>query len=258
MKSVTVRNVTIGQGKPKICVPLVATTAEGIVAEAKSLLDMPVDIVEWRADWYEDALDKEKVLKAAEELRKVLGDKPLLFTLRTEKEGGEKALLVEDYIEINLAVAASGFVDLVDIELFTAGDEGARMIEEAHKARVKVIMSSHDFFKTPGRESMEGRLLKMQQMGADIPKLAVMPQSKRDVLTLLDVTLEMSQTLECPIVTMSMSSTGMVSRLTGETFGSALTFGAVGQRSAPGQPGAKELAEVLEMIHRNLDPEDVR
>ena len=65
MKSVTVRNVTIGQGKPKICVPLVATTAEGIVAEAKSLLDMPVDIVEWRADWYEDALDKEKVLKGA-------------------------------------------------------------------------------------------------------------------------------------------------------------------------------------------------
>ena len=144
-------------------------------------------------------------------------------------------------------------MDLIDIELFTAGEEGARVIEAAHKAQVKVIMSSHDFFKTPSREAMTGRLQKMQQMGADIPKLAVMPQSKRDLLALLEVTLEMSEALECPIVTMSMSSIGMVSRLVGETFGSALTFGAVGQRSAPGQPGARELAEVLEMIHRNLE-----
>lgn len=98
-----------------------------------------------------------------------------------------------------------------------------------------------------------GRLQKMYQAGADIPKLAVMPQSKWDVLALLAVTLEMSQALECPIVTMSMSSIGMVSRLVGETFGSALTFGAIGQRSAPGQPGAKELSEVLEVIHRNLE-----
>ncbi len=80
-----------------------------------------------------------------------------------------------------------------------------------------------------------------------------MPQSKWDVLALLAVTLEMSEALECPIVTMAMSSIGMVSRLTGETFGSALTFGAIGQRSAPGQPGAKELWEVLEVIHKNLE-----
>ena len=63
----------------------------------------------------------------------------------------------------------------------------------------------------------------------------------------------MSEALECPIVTMAMSSIGMVSRLAGETFGSALTFGAIGQRSAPGQPGAKELWEVLEVIHKNLE-----
>lgn len=253
MKSVTVRNVTIGKGRPKICVPLVAATAEEILKEAKGLLDEPADIVEWRADWYEDVLDREKVQNVAEGLRKVLGEKPLLFTLRTEQEGGEKALPPEEYIERNLAVIAGGFVDLIDIELFTAGDEGMRIIEAAHKAQVKVIMSSHDFFKTPSKEAMVGRLQKMQQMGADIPKLAVMPQSKRDLLALLEVTLEMSEALECPIVTMSMSSIGMVSRLVGETFGSALTFGAVGQRSAPGQPGARELAEVLEMIHRNLE-----
>ena len=101
---------------------------------------------------------------------------------------------------------------------------------------------------------MRGYLRKMQQLGADILKLAVMPQSRRDVLTLLEVTLEISEELvDNPIVTMSMASLGLVSRMVGETFGSAITFGAVGQRSAPGQPGARELAEVLEVIHRNYN-----
>lgn len=253
MKAVTVRKVAIGQGRPKICVPIVASTADEILKAAEGFRDIPADIAEWRADWYEDAARAEEVVKLAGRLRQALGEIPLLFTFRTEKEGGEKSLPLEEYIELNLAVVKSGFADLVDIELFTAGDEASRVIEEARKARVRVIMSSHEFFKTPTKDEMKGRLQKMQQAGADIPKLAVMPQSKWDVLALLEVTLEMSQTLECPIVTMSMSSIGMVSRLTGEAFGSALTFGAVGQRSAPGQPGAKELREVLEVIHRNLE-----
>lgn len=120
--------------------------------------------------------------------------------------------------------------------------------------QVRVICSTHDFFKTPPKEEMRGHLRKMQQLGADILKLAVMPQSRRDVLTLLEVTLEISEELvDNPVVTMSMASLGLVSRMVGETFGSAITFGAVGQRSAPGQPGARELAEVLEVIHRNYN-----
>ena len=160
----------------------------------------------------------------------------------------------KEYTDLNLAVAQSSFADLLDVELMTGDDEVTQIIEEAHRMQIKVIASNHDFFKTPSKESMMGRLRKMQQLGADILKLAVMPQSKRDVLTLLEVTLEMSEeAVNHPLVTMSMASMGMITRLCGETFGSALTFGAVGQRSAPGQPGARELAEVLEMIHRNLE-----
>ena len=253
MKPVVIRNIAIGQGRPKICVPIVASSADGILEAAKGFADLPVDIAEWRVDWYEDAASPEKVIRLAGCLRQVLGEMPLLFTFRTEKEGGEKSLPFEEYIELNLAAIKSGTVDLVDLELFTAGDRIGQMVQEARRARVRVMMSSHEFFKTPTKEEMMGRLQKMYQAGADIPKLAVMPQSKWDVLALLAVTLEMSQALECPIVTMSMSSIGMVSRLVGETFGSALTFGAIGQRSAPGQPGAKELSEVLEVIHRNLE-----
>lgn len=254
MKPVVVRNVAIGQGRPKICVPIVAAGEEGILSAAENMGEIPVDIVEWRADWYEDALKTEKVIRLAGLLREKLGEKPFLFTFRTAREGGEKALPPEEYEALNIAVIQSGYVDLLDVELMSGDEAVSRMMDEAHRKQVRVICSSHDFFKTPSREEMLGRLRKMQQLGADILKLAVMPQSKRDVLALLGVTLEMSEeAVDHPVVTMSMASLGMVSRLVGESFGSAISFGAVGQRSAPGQPGARELAEVLEMIHRNLE-----
>lgn len=254
MKPVVVRNVAIGQGRPKVCVPIVAAAKEEILRAAENMEEIPADIVEWRADWYEDALQTEKVVQLAGFLREKLGEKPLLFTFRTAREGGEKALPAEEYEALNTAVVQSGYVDLLDVELL-AGDEAVtRMLDEAHRRQVRVICSNHDFFKTPPKEEMLGRLRKMQQLGADILKLAVMPQSKRDVLALLEVTLEMSEeAVGHPVVTMSMASLGMVSRLVGEAFGSAISYGAVGQRSAPGQPGARELAEVLDMIHRNLE-----
>ena len=59
-------------------------------------------------------------------------------------------------------------------------------------------MSNHDFHKTPEAEEIIARLRKMQSFDADIPKIALMPQSTSDVLTLLAATLEMQEQL--PIV----------------------------------------------------------
>ena len=93
----------------------------------------------------------------------------------------------------------------------------------------------------------------MQQSGADILKIALMPQSKQDVLTVLAATLEMSeQHTDRPLITMSMAGTGVISRLAGEVFGSAITFGAASKTSAPGQIGVRQLADVLDIIHNNL------
>ena len=118
---------------------------------------------------------------------------------------------------------------------------------------MKVVASNHDFDKTPEKEELVHRLCKMQELGADIPKIAVMPQNKKDVLTLLAATEEMaSEHADRPIITMSMAGTGLVSRLCGEVFGSALTFGAVGKASAPGQMNAADLNTVLNLIHNSI------
>lgn len=253
MKTVQIKNITIGEGRPKICVPIVGKTAADIFAETKNILSLPVDLIEWRVDWYEDVFKTDKVLETARMLRDILGDVPLLFTFRTSKEGGERKICAEDYAALNIMAARSGYVDLIDVEIFT-GDEIVReIIRNAHEAGVKVIASNHDFFKTPSKEEIIKRLCMMQEAGADIPKIAVMPTCRQDVLTLLSATLEMAETYaDRPIITMSMAGTGVVSRLAGETFGSALTFGAAFKASAPGQISVQELRQVLDIIHDNI------
>ena len=250
---VEVRGVRIGEGIPKICVPIVGTTRDEILAAAKSFESVKKDVVEWRADWFNGVFDFAQVEAVLKELRRVLGNTPILFTFRTANEGGEKAIEPAAYAELNKRAAATGLIDLVDVEAFT-GDEVVRdIIESAHESGVVVVASNHDFEKTPEKDEIVRRLRKMQELGADIPKIAVMPQSRKDVLTLLSATEEMvSEYADRPIITMSMSATGLISRLCGECFGSALTFGAVGKASAPGQMNASDLSEILNLIHTSL------
>ena len=253
MNTIKVRDIEIGAGAPKIIVPIIGVTKEDILNEAKTFDSIPVDVVEWRVDWFEHVFETEQVIDVLKDLREVLGDTPILMTFRTSKEGGEKAITPEAYAELNLKAAKSGYVDLIDVEIFTGDAVVRRIIDGAHAAGVKVIASNHDFDKTPDKDDIVGRLHKMQDLGADIPKIAVMPQSKLDVLTLLSATEEMNRLYaDRPIITMSMAGTGVISRLCGEVFGSALTFGAAGKASAPGQMGVNDLNTVLNLLHKSL------
>ena len=250
MKAVEVRNIKIGDGIPKICVPIVGITKEDIINEAKTFDNIPVDVVEWRVDWFESVFDIEKVKDVLEDLRQVLKDTPILFTFRTSKEGGEKSIEPEDYAKLNIKAAQTGYVDFIDVEIFTGDAIVTKIIDGAHAAGVKVIASNHDFHKTPEKSDIIYRLRKMQDMNADIPKIAVMPQNKKDVLTLLSATEEMTSLYaDRPIITMSMAGTGVISRLCGEVFGSSMTFGAAKKASAPGQMGVKDLETVLGLLH---------
>ena len=250
MNTIKVRDIEIGAGAPKIIVPIIGVTKEDILNEAKTFDSIPVDVVEWRVDWFEHVFEFDKVEDVLKELRTALGNIPLLLTFRTKKEGGEKAIDTKDYKELNLRAAKTGYVDFIDVEIFTGDDVVREIIDGAHAAGVRIIASNHDFFKTPAKSDIIYRLRKMQDMGADIPKIAVMPQSKRDVLTLLGATEEMvTDYADRPIITMSMAGTGVISRLCGEVFGSSMTFGAAKKASAPGQMGVNDLNTVLDLLH---------
>jgi 3-dehydroquinate dehydratase-1 len=252
-RTVIVKNVIIGEGIPKICVPLIGATLSELIQEAESLKELGPDLVEWRTDFFDEVEDVEAVKSALKEIHSVIPELPLIFTFRSAKEGGEKQVSTEYYIALNIAAAESGLVDLIDVELFNEEQDVKLLVETAHTHNVSVIISNHDFHGTPSQEEIILRLRKAQELGGDLPKIAVMPQDAGDVLTLLEATHMMKeQYADRPIITMSMAGTGVISRLAGEIFGSALTFGAAHKPSAPGQVAVVELRNVLSLLHRSL------
>lgn len=249
-KTVQVRNLQLGEGRPKICVPLVGKTNEEIIKEAEYLKNIQLDLVEWRVDHYIEVENIESVKEILARLRDIVGDLPILFTFRSLREGGEKEVSIEYYAKLNKEICKTNMVDLIDVELFTGDNVVEDIVSHAHDRNVFVVMSNHDFYKTPSKDEIISRLCKMQQLNADLPKIAVMPQNTEDVLTLLCATNEMvKEHAKTPIITMSMSGIGVISRLSGEIFGSVLTFGSAKVASAPGQISVDKLNDVLNIIH---------
>lgn len=248
MKTVTIDTVTLGEGKPKIIVPLVGRTKEEIIQEAEFVATVDCDIVEWRIDFYEGILDFSAAAQLSTQVKEIL-KKPLLVTFRTKQEGGELALSDEKYFEMYQVFLNEGSFDLLDVELFMPTEGVGKTIELAHKKNKKIVMCNHDFDKTPPKKVIVERLCNMQELGADICKIAVMPQTTADVITLLDATQEMyNEHADRPLITMSMGSLGVVSRVSGATFGSSATFGAAKKASAPGQVSVDELRSILDVL----------
>lgn len=252
MKMVEVRGIKIGEGRPKLCVPIVGANIEEIRKEAKDICHLPADMAEWRADCYDEVMNSRKLKGVLQELRDVLGDMPFLFTIRTKAEGGKREISFSEYKKLLVFVSSENLADMIDVEAFM--DDGVSgLIEQIHANGCKVIASNHDFFGTPEKDEIIRRLRYMQELHADISKIAVMPQDTGDVLTLLEATYEMQQKYaDRPHVTMSMGAYGMISRFNGELFGSAITFGAGSMCSAPGQVPAADLMAYLEWLHKSI------
>ncbi|MFT5873969.1 MAG: 3-dehydroquinate dehydratase-1 [Clostridium sp.] len=252
-KVVTIKNVIIGEGLPKICVPMVGKTILELLEEADFLKELDLDVIEWRVDFFEDVTNIYKVKQVLQAIRGVLVDKPIIFTFRSAKEGGQKDVSTAFYIELNKSIAQAKLVEVIDIELFNDEKDVKELVNVAHTNGVAVIISNHDFHKTPEKEEIILRLRKAQELGGDLPKIAVMPTCAKDVITLLDATRIMNEKYaDGPIITMSMAGKGIISRLSGELFGSALTFGAANKVSAPGQISVVELRKTIQLLHNNF------
>lgn len=252
MQNVTIKNLTIGLGLPKICVPIVATTREEILKCLENYKRKEIDLLEWRIDFMSNIHDVPALISIAKEITTAIPDKPLLVTFRSKKEGGKQELPLSEYLALNQAFAKQQAADLLDIELFCDKDPRhlASLVSEIKATGSKVIFSNHDFEKTPSKSTIVERLRTMQELGGDIAKIAVMPTCAEDVLTLLSATIEMKKEYATiPVVTMSMGQLGAISRICGSTFGSAITFGALEQASAPGQIPVDKLYDTLHTLN---------
>lgn len=242
MREVTVGKLAFGIGRMKICVPVCAETAEEAVREIAAVRSSPADLIEWRLDHF-----REDIPAAAPAVFAAAGDLPVLCTFRTAREGGQRTADPETYFSLNRALGEAGAA-LVDLELEMCRENETAALDTVRalqRAGVRVVVSFHDFEKTPPRSELLERFRMMREtFGADLPKIAVMPKTQRDVMVLLSAMTEASP-LYGPLIGISMGELGKMTRVHGGTFGSVLTFATVGKASAPGQFSAAELAALL-------------
>ncbi len=216
----------------KICLPIIeATTARAVQAmrRAKALSDL----VELRVDYMRNP---------ALEILFQKREKPCIVTNRRREEGGRYRGDEKNRREILREAVRLGF-EFVDLEIAS----GRSSIEEVmgKQTRTRLILSHHDFEKTPPLRELRGLCRRMMHYGADIIKIVTLAQSWEDnlrVLSLIPYALEEKQ----KIVTLCMGGKGKLSRIFAPLMGAAWTYAPStrDRASAPGQLTARELQEI--------------
>lgn len=248
-----IKGKELGKGRPFVCVPVVEQEREDIVRAAESLKKQPADMIEWRIDWYCNSTSIEEVCDIVSTLSEILTEKILLCTFRSKAQGGEKEITREAYMELLQNLAKQGKADMLDVEVCEL-EQPKPFLAELHQMGAVVIASDHNFSETPSTDIMAEKLLYMKNLGADVAKLAVMPNNRYDVLNLLSATASVKEVApEYPVITMSMGETGMISRIAGQSFGSCVTFAAAGKTSAPGQMPLEDVVMILNKISESME-----
>lgn len=238
-----------GETIPLICVPITAKNSEQFKKQLGQLIAVQPDVIEWRADFFSD-LAKTSVVIQLIEYVKTQTDIPLLFTIRSEKEGGEKIPFSEGTkVDLIKSVCQQTTVDLIDYEVMNDRKYVNVIREVTAENQIELILSYHHFTKTPNNEKLIKIASLMEFYGADVAKIAVMPTSQHDVNRLLTLTGQLDELLRIPVITMSMGELGVLSRVIGWAYGSQLTFAVGVESSAPGQVPITKLRDAINAVH---------
>lgn len=234
---------------PYLCTPIVGRNRKELMEEIENVKIKNPDIIEWRADYFQEIHDFHKVVEVADAIKQSVKNIPLLFTIRSEAEGGNPITLsASEIVELLTYVCKTDAIDLIDYEIANSR-ESIFLLRKISQANEKLlILSYHNYDKTPANQELLQVLNKAEILKADIAKIAVMPNSHADVLRLLEVTNQANENLNIPVATMSLGSIGALSRMVGWVFGSVITFTVGANSSAPGQIPIEEMQKLIKTV----------
>ncbi len=262
MKKLQCKNMILTGGRAKVCIPIMGKERDEILMQAEWAYDKKPDIVEWRADDFimKKERNREEMAEMIDALNCKLKNIPWIFTYRSKKEGGEGCDDWEKYADYCRIVAKNGNtsnLEFIDIEAYGNQEQAKTLIADIHKEGMRVIGSNHYFDRTPEKQEIIHILRTMENLGADVCKIAVMPQTKEDVSMLISASKEADKLLKVPIITMAMGELGAVTRVSPGETKSVLTFAAGLKASAPGQPPLQIVRHLLKinegcLLHGNI------
>ncbi|WP_308667253.1 type I 3-dehydroquinate dehydratase [Allisonella histaminiformans] len=235
--------------KPMIAIPVMARTLPELEEELTALAPLDFDVLEWRMDGLSSL--SPALVKKGLALVKSHCRRPVIATIRTSEEGGH---FPYDHATYEACVKAAmenltPRCDAIDVEMERT--PAPRLIEKARALGLSVIVSFHDFSRTPKKEDIVSRFLTMKAQHASIGKIAVMAHSREDACTMMDAMAQVHKTApEFPFIGISMGPCGQVTRTEGGKAGSILTFASAGEASAPGQIALADMRRILDKAYR--------
>lgn len=245
----------VGGPRPLVCVPLMAATRDALLAQARVVDGLAPDLLEWRVDALATLSDLAAVRETLFALSAGRRSTPLLFTCRAAQEGGLQVVAPDLRRRLYEMAIASERVDLIDVELASGPETIGALGSLARSAGVKMVLSYHNFESTPAGDVLLQKLLDAERAGADVAKIAVMPDSGQDVLTVLDVTWTARRGfLKIPLIAIAMGPQGVLTRIAGGLFGADITFASGGQATAPGQLSIEALRKAWSALSWQKDP----
>ncbi|MCC6152673.1 MAG: type I 3-dehydroquinate dehydratase, partial [Candidatus Hydrogenedentes bacterium] len=225
-------------GSPRIAVPFRDGNDSAFIARA---VELGVHIAELRIDQFAKR-DAANVLNEIEKFKAV----PILATIRSAAEGGNWH--DSDSSRLALYKAILPKIDAVDVELSSSAI-AADLTAAAHALHKPVILSFHDFAKTPPLDTLNAIVRDARSAGADIVKVAAMCNSQDDVRTLTRFTLDHAHE---GVVVIGMGPIGITTRVLLPALGSLFTFAAYGEGTAPGQLQLEEMATIFAKLYPAL------
>jgi 3-dehydroquinate dehydratase type I len=220
----------------KICIPIVETTVERALVAIEEA-EPWADLIEVRADYL-----KRVNLASLLESRQ----KPFIVTHRRNEEGGnykggegKRLGVLQDAIDLGS--------DYIDVELASERSSLQGLVK--NKGKTKVILSFHDFRRTPSLKELQRLFDRMVRLGADVMKIVSFARSWEDNLTVLSL-IPFAKSRKQEIIAFCMGEKGILSRLFSPILGAAWTYASLSKvkASAPGQLTVGEMKEVWQML----------
>lgn len=227
-----------------ICVAVALPDTLAAVRAVRPVLPA-VDVVEIRLD----AMQQPDIAGLCRQI-----ERPLLFTNRAAWEGGACQGPEEERLAPLLAAVRSRAA-YVDLELRADPSLRRRLLTEIRGSATRLIISHHDFVRTPGAGELSAILQEQVLSGAHIGKIVTMARDYLDVLRVLNLQCE-ANACNFPLIAFCMGEAGKISRIITLLLGGFMTYAALdaGQATAPGQLTVQQLKAAMGLLTGSTTP----
>ena len=195
-----------------------------------------------KSDYIEVRLDFLKIEDIPETLELIKKDlNRVVCTLRPKTEGGQFPGSEKERIAI-IKLIAEYDPYLLDIE-FNAIKKNAALARFLKSTKTKLLISWHDFKKTPSTAELEK---KMRDMGrfSDFVKIVSTAKSTDDSTRMLEL---YSKKGKKNLISFAMGDFGRISRILCLYIGSPYTYASLGRAVAPGQFSVDEVKRITNL-----------